>query len=187
MHRIATFTAAGLLGSVAASWTAWCNLQRQTSTHCSGLTTSKAELRYISPETLVAWARDNNRRFQVVDVRTTDFTQKGSKIRGALNFPVTQIRADRGSSLVELLWDEPTVIFHCMYSEHRGPESTLIYLQRRAMVEEAEVLATVPYQARRQEVYVLQGGFSRFHKQYSGDYPELFEPARRNEHLARRT
>ena len=97
---------------------------------------------------------------------------------------MTQIRADRGSGLVELLWDEPTVIFHCMYSEHRGPESALIYLQRRATVEAAETPVTVmPHQ----EVYVLRGGFSLFHKQYSGDDPDLFEPARRNEHVARRT
>ena len=174
MIRSAAFAAVGLGGATTAAWTAryqW----RQHTAQCSAATpATKAELQYISPETLVAWLRDGGggggHPVRVVDVREGDFKRTGTKIRGAVNVPAYQIRADGGRGLVEMLRCEPIVVFHCMYSQQRGPSSALIYL-RAAAAAGAE--------QQRQEVYVLRGGFDGFFRQYAADCPELFEPARR--------
>ena len=129
-----------------------------------------AAVEYIEPSTLVAWIRNQHPGFAIVDARTTDYGAKrygGLKIAGAYHFPVSNMRADP-SRLVDGLRkarpDVDTVVFHCMYSQYRGPESARHYLAAGGL----------------QRILVLRGGFANFHKTYgdADDAGALFEPAK---------
>merc|ERR1740123_1756967 len=58
-------------------------------------------------------------QYQVIDVRNSDFNEYGHKIKGAMNHPA---KADI-SDILELYKDKQMVIFHCMFSEIRGPST----------------------------------------------------------------
>ena len=131
----------------------------------------KADIQYIEPSELASWLRTASIErgpVQVVDVREGDYTRRMCKIKGAINFPANQIRADNAKGLLDIVREEPNLVFHCMYSQQRGPTSSQIYKRAAATGEFA----------RQQNVYVLRGGFDRFYKQYGGSCPDLFEPVK---------
>ena len=67
--------------------------------------------------------------------------------------------------LVEALRGADTVVFHCMYSQQRGPACAQAYAQHRRKV-------TSPLPA--QQVLVLRDGFAGFQERF-GTAEELFE------------
>ena len=95
-------------------------------------------------------------QYQVIDVRNSDFNEYGHKIKGAMNHPA---KADI-SDILKLYKDKQMVIFHCMFSEIRGPSTARRYHHERAE----------KYQkAQPQQVRILSGGFVGFWKKFNGD------------------
>ncbi|KAG9315751.1 Rhodanese-like domain-containing protein [Chiua virens] len=89
--------------------------------------------------------------YLVVDVRDSDW--KGGNIKGSYNLPSQKFQAGV-DELISKTKDVPEVIFHCKFSQERGPNAALIYNGRRLLQEADEY--------KNQQVYVLQGGFNTF-------------------------
>ena len=64
--------------------------------------------------------------------------------------------------LLDMAKEKPFVVFHCHYSQTRGPNAALSYLDRAH-----DVISC-------QAVLVLEGGFKAWHTQYRDD-PALYE------------
>jgi Cdc25 family phosphatase len=64
--------------------------------------------------------------------------------------------------LVRTLKDKEKVVFHCALSQQRGPSAALRYARerQRALGEE---------ESKKQEVYVLEGGFVQWQEKYGTD------------------
>ena len=70
----------------------------------------------------------------------------------------------RTPELIRTLADKEKVVFHCALSQQRGPSAALRYVrERQRLVPEAE------RQRRRQDVYVLDGGFNMWQAKYGAD------------------
>merc|ERR1712087_67496 len=95
-------------------------------------------------------------QYQVIDVRNSDFNEYGHKINGAMNHPA---KADI-SDILKKYKSKQIVIFHCMFSEVRGPS-----IARRYHSERVE---NYP-KAQPQQVRILSGGFIGFWKRFNGD------------------
>ena len=69
-------------------------------------------------------------------------------------------------SLARRLKDKPTVVFHCMLSQQRGPSAALKYLRERD-----GLLKTLGegQAAEGQTVYVLDRGFVAWQEEYGED------------------
>lgn len=68
----------------------------------------------------------------------------------------------RAPELIRTLADKEKVVFHCALSQQRGPSAALRYArERQRLVPEAE--------RQKQEVYVLEGGFSMWQAKYGAD------------------
>ena len=68
--------------------------------------------------------------------------------------------------LVEALRGADTVVFHCMYSQQRGPACAQAYAQHRRKI-------TPPLPA--QHVLVLRDGFAGFQERFGANAEELSE------------
>ena len=55
-----------------------------------------------------------------------------------------------------------TVVFHCALSQQRGPSAALRYLRERERILGEE-------ECKKQEVYVLEGGFVQWQDKYGND------------------
>ena len=122
---------------------------------------------YVEPEVLAQWVAAGRTGLVVVDVRDSDFRAARTgrrKIRGAWHAPACELRSD-AAPLVEALRGADTVVFHCMYSQQRGPACAQAYAQHRRKV-------TSPLPA--QQVLVLRDGFAGFQERF-GTAEELFE------------
>lgn len=64
--------------------------------------------------------------------------------------------------LVAKLNDKEKVVFHCSLSQQRGPSAALRYARERERVLGEE-------ESRRQEVYVLEGGFVKWQEKFGLD------------------
>ncbi|GLD94912.1 hypothetical protein PINS_up003537 [Pythium insidiosum] len=120
---------------------------------------------YIAASELAtALRRTADARPVVIDVRDEDFV--GGHIRGAVNVPEWQFRDDDFvDQLVEKYRHAPQIVFHCMFSQVRGPRCANRFLQRvQSLLEESE----------RPRVQVLVGGYTRFEETYRGE-ADLFE------------
>jgi len=85
----------------------------------------------------------------IVDVRDTDF--KGGNIRGALNIPSEHFYNDaQVDDLVERFAQSQYVVFHCMFSQQRGPFCATKFASRLGA-------AQLP---QKPQVFVLERGFS---------------------------
>jgi Cdc25 family phosphatase len=119
----------------------------------------------------------------VVDVRDDDHI--GGHIRGSLHVPSSSLQSggytghansvrtyapkvkkeDEGRAMARLvhdLADAPMVVFHCMYSQQRGPRSALQYVREKERLEKQQKGKKTKRQ--RQKVYVLKGGFMLWQK-----------------------
>jgi len=119
--------------------------------------------RYTSPKELhdlVKSEKVAGKDYVVVDVRDEDFI--GGNVKGCLRAPSQTYEANV-TDLVSQLRDIPTVVFHCAYSQVRGPKSARIYAERRdasAPEDSPEI---------EQQVLVLQGGFAALQAAYKDD------------------
>ncbi|KAJ3116610.1 hypothetical protein HK100_001014 [Physocladia obscura] len=97
----------------------------------------------------------------VVDVRDDDFAN--GNIKDAVNIPAHEIAEDP-LALKPLLVTPKRVVFHCALSQVRGPKSANAYL-RSCVLFDSETSDA----ASKQEVYVLEGGFSQWSGLYGTD------------------
>ena len=75
-----------------------------------------------------------------------------------------RVRSD-AAPLVEALRGAETVVFHCMFSQQRGPACAQAYAQHRRKI--------TPPPAQR--VLVLRDGFAGFQERFGANAEELFE------------
>ncbi|KAF9241166.1 Rhodanese-like domain-containing protein, partial [Melanogaster broomeanus] len=106
--------------------------------------------------------------YLVVDVRDSDW--KGGNIKGSHNLPSLKFQSGV-DDLLSKCKGVPMVIFHCRFSQERGPVAAGMYDARRTLQEADEY--------KNQQVYVLQGGFNTFAETYKDD-PLLVENWRDN-------
>ena len=123
---------------------------------------------YVEPEALAEWLAKGRIGLVVVDVRDSDFRAARTgrlKIRGAWHAPACELRSD-AVPLVEALRGADTVVFHCMFSQQRGPACAQAYAQHRRKI-------APPPPA--QQVLVLRDGFAGFQERFGANAEELFE------------
>jgi len=101
--------------------------------------------------------------YLVVDVRDSDW--KGGNIKGSYNLPSLKFQSGVDGFLSKTK-SVPMVVFHCKFSQERGPVAAGLYDARRALQEAEEY--------KNQQVYVLQGGFNTFATAFKDD-PLLVE------------
>ncbi|KAH0832078.1 Rhodanese-like domain-containing protein, partial [Lanmaoa asiatica] len=101
--------------------------------------------------------------YLVVDVRDSDW--KGGNIKGSHNLPSLKFQSGV-NELISKTKGVPMVVFHCKYSQERGPVAAGIYDAKRSLQEAEEY--------KNQQVYVLQGGFNTFATKFKDD-PLLVE------------
>ena len=123
---------------------------------------------YVEPEVLAAWLVKGRKSLVVVDVRDSDFRAARTgrrKIRGAWHAPACELRND-AVPLVQALRGADTVVFHCMFSQQRGPACAQAYAQHRRKI-------APPLPA--QQVLVLRDGFAGFQERFGANAEELSE------------
>ena len=123
---------------------------------------------YVEPEVLAQWVAAGRTGLVVVDVRDSDFRAARTgrrKISGAWHAPACELRSD-AAPLVQALRGADTVVFHCMFSQQRGPACAQAYAQHRRKI-------TPPLPA--QHVLVLRDGFAGFQERFGATAEELFE------------
>ncbi|KAJ3231189.1 hypothetical protein HDU81_003957 [Chytriomyces hyalinus] len=112
--------------------------------------------RTLDPEKLAEWMRDPSKQdYLVVDVRDEDF--QSGHISKAINVPSKDFHKD-SSNYATLLETPKKIIFHCALSQVRGPKAANAYLKE-----------VVEATGSKQEVYVLQGGFTKWQSRYGKD------------------
>ncbi|CAG7562708.1 unnamed protein product [Fusarium equiseti] len=99
--------------------------------------------------------------FAVIDVRDNDYI--GGHIKGSQNIPAHTLEAMM-PTLVRRLKDKKTVVFHCALSQQRGPSAALKYLRERD-----GLLRSMGEEAKNQDVYILERGFSGWQEVYGED------------------
>lgn len=119
-------------------------------------------------------------KIAVVDVRDDDYV--GGHIHGSKHVPSSDLD-HRIPEIVRTLADRETVVFHCALSQQRGPSAALRYMREREnKMGKGELQATseppesetedgsiqnVPFNAKDQEVYVLDKGFVGWQEKYA--------------------
>lgn len=89
----------------------------------------------------------------IVDVREDD--RAGGHIKGSHHVPAPQLLANP-SRYLYLANDTDVVIFHCMFSQYRGPACAKAFIQ--SLMVNADLDSPTP------QVYILSGGFQAFAK-----------------------
>mmetsp|Transcript_36714 Transcript_36714/g.59325 ORF Transcript_36714/g.59325 Transcript_36714/m.59325 type:complete len:145 (-) Transcript_36714:735-1169(-) len=141
------------------------------------LASASRSLKNVSAEELATWLLDKRKStskgLAIVDCRDGDYD--GGHIKGAMNVP-SLVFDERLDSLIKKTSSSEKVVFHCMYSQQRGPKCASAFASRLSELNPQS----------RQEVYVLRGGFQGFYHQNKAR-PELFadlEPDRWEEELS---
>jgi len=113
-------------------------------------------MKYITREDLAEIIKNDRNKpgtdYLVVDVRDDDFV--GGNIKGAKNVPSENFTKGL-SELVKETRDIPKVVFHCTYSQIRGPKAARGY---------EEALGDS-----QKEIVVLRDGFAHFQAKYKND------------------
>ncbi|KAK2465412.1 hypothetical protein APHAL10511_002766 [Amanita phalloides] len=127
-------------------------------------TSSPLTVNYISSQQLADIIKSDhkpNKDYLVVDVRDDDYA--GGNIKDAVNMPSTNF-LNTVDGLVESAKHIPLIVFHCTYSQMRGPKSATIYEETRQNLGENSD----------QRVVVLRDGFTLFQSKFKDD-PDLVE------------
>jgi rhodanese-related sulfurtransferase len=140
---------------------------------------TRSKLMRISPEQLrtLLLTQPTEQKVAVVDVRDSDHI--GGHIKASRHVPSSTLDY-AVPELVRTLKGTEKVVFHCALSQERGPKSALKYIQERqrtlgfASVAEDAVWEDDGASKERdgtgaikcQEVYVLDGGFSKWQQKY---------------------
>jgi len=122
---------------------------------------------YITCEQLAEIIKSDRRPhkdYLVVDVRDHDF--RGGNVKHALNKPSGQF-LNTVNELVKDAKDVPLVVFHCWFSQIRGPKAARIYEETRLKVIGENNLNG-------QEIFILRDGIAAFQDKYKDD-PDLVE------------
>ncbi|KAH8833922.1 Rhodanese-like protein [Flagelloscypha sp. PMI_526] len=120
---------------------------------------------YISNHELAALIRnpDNQMRknIAVVDVRDDDYP--GGNIVDVIHSPSATFNLEV-NQLIDDLKDVKKVIFHCAFSQQRGPKAARIYEETRENLSSA---GSAEFPA--QEVLILRDGFHGFQALFKND------------------
>ncbi|KAJ5666142.1 uncharacterized protein N7477_008590 [Penicillium maclennaniae] len=124
-------------------------------------TISIATLSQISRDTLAALlsAETPANKLAIIDVRDSDHI--GGHIRSSTWVPSSSLDV-RMPELIRTLKDTEKVVFHCALSQQRGPSAALRYAREREQVYG-------PEEFKRQEIFVLEGGFVKWQEKYGPD------------------
>ncbi|OXV10313.1 hypothetical protein Egran_01926 [Elaphomyces granulatus] len=95
----------------------------------------------------------------VVDVRDSDHI--GGHIHSSMWVPSATLDLHL-PELVRTLQNKEKVVFHCAYSQQRGPSAALRYAREREQTLGIE-------ESKKQEVFVLEGGFVDWQEKYGND------------------
>ncbi|KAF2113339.1 Cdc25 family phosphatase-like protein Ibp1 [Lophiotrema nucula] len=147
-----------------------------------------SDLRYVTREDLASQISTSPTgtlppHIAVIDVRDSDHI--GGHIKGSTWIPSNELDY-KTPELVRTLKGKKTVVFHCALSQQRGPSAALRYLREKMRLDpeskierkgevkeekedgdkgdkEEEVAGA------KQQVVVLQGGFTKWQEKYGGD------------------
>ncbi|KAI9748631.1 MAG: hypothetical protein M4579_007162 [Chaenotheca gracillima] len=100
----------------------------------------------------------------IIDVRDDDHV--GGHIRSSRHVPSTTL-SYRLPELVRTLADQDIVVFHCSLSQQRGPGAGLGYLREKERLKPTAGKESTA--GKEQEVYVLDGGFTKWQEKYGPD------------------
>lgn len=123
---------------------------------------------YIRPSALATLLRMQHdlpvvdRRIAVVDVRDDDHV--GGHIAQSLHIPAATFMSNVDSYAREISQSNDVVVFHCAFSQVRGPKCARMFAQ--ALARNSEQLTSDTGSSRNPEVKVLEGGFAEFAKLY---------------------
>ena len=92
----------------------------------------------------------------VIDVRDEDHV--GGHIKGSQHVPSASLDY-RMPELVRTLKGKEKVVFHCALSQQRGPSAARAYCREREKLGD---------ESRKQEVFILEGGFTQWQRKYAG-------------------
>ncbi|KAF4167478.1 hypothetical protein CNMCM6936_004933 [Aspergillus lentulus] len=98
-------------------------------------------------------------KLAIIDVRDQDHI--GGHIYSSTWVPSSTLDY-RMPELVRTLKDKEKVVFHCALSQQRGPSAALRYAREREA-------ALGPEESKKQQVYVLEGGFVQWQEKYGKD------------------
>lgn len=124
---------------------------------------------YLSPEAALDYLR-NSTRTVIVDVREED--RAGGHIKGSYHIPAPKFLRNPARYL-SLADDADRIIFHCMFSQSRGPTCANAFVDQLVQRIMDDPDAPSP------EVCVLSGGFRAFAKLVTDgnmDVVEDFDP-----------
>lgn len=117
-----------------------------------------SDLKFVKPSTVKSWF-DQGANFAVVDVRDSDFA--GGHIRGCWHYPANEFPSKLAEIRLRLEEKEvENVVFHCALSQVRGPKAALLFL--RFLEDQPDDHINV-------NVYVLEGGFTRWARKFGED------------------
>jgi len=135
---------------------------------------SVSSLKYISNADLSKMLLDapitKDGSVAVIDVRDSDYV--GGHVLGCTHVPSGNLDW-KLPELVRTLKDKETVVFHCALSQQRGPSAALRYLRERdkALAKDTTEKKAEDEQKedRKQNVYVLEGGFVKWQEKFGDD------------------
>lgn len=114
----------------------------------------KQSPQYLTPQEVLKHVREG-KRTAIIDVREDD--RAGGHIKGSFHVPAPDLLANP-SRYLSLVDDSDLVIFHCMFSQYRGPSCANAFLKSlRDRVYDDED-SHIP------QVCILTGGFQAFAK-----------------------
>ena len=133
-----------------------------------------SSLTNLHPKDLASLLLDPTENFKVAIIDVRDSDHIGGNIQGSTWIPINQFEV-RIPELLRTLKDKEKVVFHCLLSQQRGPKAALTYARAKQRAEEKEATgdAKVGEEIKsKQEVCVLEGGFSSWQSRY-GEEPTL--------------
>lgn len=120
------------------------------------------ELCYLEPEQLAELLLVESQKILIVDVRDDDYVI--GRIRGSRHYPFCRLTTDHGlrQQLMREADGKEMVIFHCHFSQTRGPEAAEIFTREHSG-------QTRPL--------ILRGGWKVWRERYRNDerFVELFK------------
>jgi len=126
----------------------------------------KSPYTFISARQLAAMVKTEGKvlgkDFAIVDVRDDDYA--GGHIKGAIHQSSKTLPHGGVEEIREKTKDVPSVVFHCLLSQVRGPESARLYAASTAELRRNGGRAPID-----QEILVLRGGFIEFQSLYKDD------------------
>lgn len=117
----------------------------------------RTRLLKCSPKDLADWLSSDSESVRVIDVRDTDF-DVGGHIIGAVNIASNRFDEDEEvDQIIEILYEYDKLVFHCMYSQQRGPRCAQKFRMR---LEQKTNISSLP------DIFILEGGFKGFRYEY---------------------